>query len=254
MEKRLGNIIDYITDDFVKISWMWAVSTIAVVFLFQGHFAWIDLLWILVAHYVIYLLGLEVGYHKLLTHKAFKTQGWIKNTLAVIGNVTCHPPVLQWVTIHRLHHATSDKDKDPHSPWHPKRGLLAYVFLTRWEPMVREHEFKDDRFLIWLTNNQGWCLWLTTAILLMFFDLQTVLVWFAIPSVISPYLLGIANYYTHQGKHNGYDYSRNWYWIEVLTPGMGFHGNHHDEPGAWTLAKKYWWIDLSSIVVKLIKR
>lgn len=254
MEKRLGNLISDLLDNPTKVSWQWAVSIISVVLLIQGQFAWIDLLWVLIAHYVIYLVGLEIGYHKLLAHKAFKTNSWIKNILAFIGNITCHPPVLQWVTIHRLHHATSDGLGDPHSPWVPKRGLLSYLFFTRWEPMVREYEFKNDKFLIWLTNHQGLCLWFTTAILLSFFDLTTVLVWFAIPSIISPYCLGLANYVTHQGKHNGYDHAQNWYWIEPIAPGMGFHGNHHDKPGTWTLAKKYWWIDLSSIIVKLIKR
>ena len=254
MEKRLGNVKKTVSG-ILKIIFTISVVITSLILLVQGQFAWIDLLWIVIAHYIIYSVGLEIGYHKLLAHRAFKTSNWIKNVLALVGNLTCHPPVLLWVTIHRLHHATSDKPNDPHSPWYPKRGLLSYVIAGDIkEPIIQPQEFKNDRVLLWLTHNQGWCLWITIAILLMFFDLTTVLVWFAIPSVISPYCLGLANYVTHQGKHNGYDHAQNWYWIEPIAPGMGFHGNHHDEPGTWTLAKKYWWIDLSSIIVKLIKR
>jgi fatty-acid desaturase len=107
---------------------------------------------------------------------------------------------------------------------------------------------------MWFEEHQPHIIWAVSIILYFVIGLKATLIWFALPSLISPYCLGIANYVTHQGKYNGYDYARNWYWIEILAPGMGFHGNHHDTPGTWTLAKKYWWADLSSVIVKLIKR
>jgi sn-1 stearoyl-lipid 9-desaturase len=255
MEKCLGYLKRFFgtVDIALRCSWQLIFSCIAMFLILTGQFQLIDIVWVLLAHYVLYTLGLEIGYHKLLTHRSFTTHTVIKNILATIGILTCHPPALQWVALHRLHHGYSDKPKDPHSPWQPKRGLLAYLFLVKWPSVDFNPEFKNDSYLRWISHNQGTILWLAT-IPLLFVDLKTFLVWFAIPSIISPYCLGIANYYTHQGKHNGYDHARNFYWVELIAPGMGFHGNHHDSGSTWSLAKKYWWIDLSSIVVKLIKR
>ena len=236
---------------------LWRVSVLAVfaLFLVTGQINLTDILIIIAVHWVWYMIGLEIGYHKLLAHTAFKTSPTIKYTLAFIGNLLCHPSVLAWVGIHRKHHAYSDKPQDPHSPHYPKQGLLKYLFTTdMYVDNLPAYEFEKDKTLLWIDQHQPHLIYGMTILLLFFLDPKTILIWFAMPSAISPYCLGIANYVTHQGKHNGYDYARNWYWIEILAPGMGFHGNHHDTPGSWSLAKKYWWADVSSVIVKLIKR
>lgn len=251
MEKRLGDL-NY-RSTMLKV-WQLIVAIAFLYFLVLGSISWGNILTIIIVHYVLYLVGLEIGYHKLLSHRSFATTEWIKNTLVAVGSLLSHPPVLQWVDLHRKHHGNSDKPKDPHSPWHPKRGLISYLFSTDLPGRTNSYEFKNDRVVQWFDYYQTHLIWGFSFLLLLIFDPVTVLVWYAVPSLISPYCLGIANYVTHQGKYNGYDYARNWFWIEILAPGMGFHGNHHDTPGTWTLAKKYWWADTSSIIVKLIKR
>lgn len=253
MEKRLG----YVEKGDIRTAFMqlWRLA-IVVVFanlLIDGQLSWFDAVIVIAVHWVLYLLGLEVGYHKLLAHKSFKTSKVIRNILVFIGTLLGHPPVLNWIDIHRIHHSNSDKPGDPHSPWVPKTGICKYLFI-RLPRLKNSYEFYNDRTMLWFEEHQPHLIWAMTIILTLVFGLKTMLIWFALPSLISPYCLGLANYYTHQGKYNGYDHARNWYWIEVLAPGMGFHGNHHDTPGSWTLAKKYWWADVSSIVVKLIKR
>ena len=253
MEKCLGNIER--GDIRTVFMQLWKV-TVAILFLwilFAGQLTWVDVVIVVAVHYVLYTIGLEIGYHKLLAHRAFKTKKWIRNCLVFVGTCLSHPSVLQWVDIHRIHHANSDKPGDPHSPWVPKRSFWKYLFISI--PTTKNtYEFGKDQTLMWFEEHQPHIIWTISIILVSLFGLKTTLVWFALPSLISPYCLGIANYVTHQGKHNGYDYARNWYWIEILAPGMGFHGNHHDTPGSWSLAKKYWWADLSSVIVKLIKR
>ncbi|MGH3822571.1 MAG: fatty acid desaturase, partial [Pseudonocardiaceae bacterium] len=67
--------------------------------------------------YVLSGLGVSVGFHRYLTHGAFKTSRPLRIALAVAGSLTFQGPVIEWVADHRRHHAFADKDGDPHSPW-----------------------------------------------------------------------------------------------------------------------------------------
>ncbi len=66
--------------------------------------------------YVLCGLGITVGFHRLLTHRAFKTRPAVRGALACLGSAAVEGPVIEWVANHRKHHAFSDKDGDPHSP------------------------------------------------------------------------------------------------------------------------------------------
>jgi stearoyl-CoA desaturase (delta-9 desaturase) len=62
-------------------------------------------------------LGVTVGFHRYFTHSAFKAQRWLRITLALVGSMAVQGPILHWVADHRRHHAFSDREGDPHSPW-----------------------------------------------------------------------------------------------------------------------------------------
>src|SRR4051794_29567924 len=72
--------------------------------------------------YALTGLGVTVGFHRHLTHRAFKTTKPIHATLAVLGSAAIEGPVISWVADHRKHHAFSDRDGDPHSP-HVDHGV-----------------------------------------------------------------------------------------------------------------------------------
>jgi stearoyl-CoA desaturase (delta-9 desaturase) len=75
----------------------------------------LDLTLLVVGH-VLTALGVTVGFHRLLTHRAFKTVRPIRYTLAILGCMSVQGPALDWVADHRKHHQFSDHDGDPHSP------------------------------------------------------------------------------------------------------------------------------------------
>jgi stearoyl-CoA desaturase (delta-9 desaturase) len=62
-------------------------------------------------------LGVTVGYHRLFTHNSFKAKPAMRVTLAVMGSMAVQSPPITWVADHRRHHAFSDREGDPHSPW-----------------------------------------------------------------------------------------------------------------------------------------
>ncbi|MGW5055569.1 acyl-CoA desaturase [Actinokineospora sp. NPDC004072] len=87
----------------VPLAWGWGLT-------------WLD---VVLAVFFFYFsgLGVTVGYHRLFTHGSFKANRPLKITLAVMGSMAVQSPPITWVADHRRHHAFSDRDGDPHSPW-----------------------------------------------------------------------------------------------------------------------------------------
>jgi stearoyl-CoA desaturase (Delta-9 desaturase) len=81
-----------------------------------GWLSWTDVI-IAVVWYVVSGLGITVGFHRYLTHGSFKAKRWLRVALAVAGSFAVQGNVTQWVADHRRHHAFSDVEGDPHSPW-----------------------------------------------------------------------------------------------------------------------------------------
>ena len=66
--------------------------------------------------YVLCALGITVGFHRMLTHRAFRAHPSLRAVLLVLGSMAVQGNAIGWATDHRTHHAHSDKDGDPHSP------------------------------------------------------------------------------------------------------------------------------------------
>ncbi len=69
--------------------------------------------------------GVTIGFHRCFTHGAFKANRGLRIALAVCGSMSAEGSVIQWVADHRKHHAHSDRDGDPHSPWRFGTGFRA---------------------------------------------------------------------------------------------------------------------------------
>src|SRR2546421_7633562 len=80
-----------------------------------GSLHWQDLL-VLTITYLLCGLGVTVGYHRLFTHRSFKTTRALRALLAVLGSMAVEGALVEWVATHRKHHAFSDQPGDPHSP------------------------------------------------------------------------------------------------------------------------------------------
>ena len=95
----------------VPVAWGWGLG-------------WWDVA-IAVVMYMISGLGITVGFHRYFTHGSFKANGPLKIALAIAGSLAIEGPVIRWVADHRRHHAYSDREGDPHSPWRFGNSLGA---------------------------------------------------------------------------------------------------------------------------------
>ena len=83
--------------------------------LWDSFLGWRDVA-VFVVMYALTAVGVTVGFHRLLTHRAFQTRSWLKYTLAVLGSMSLQGPMIDWVADHRKHHTFTDEDGDPHCP------------------------------------------------------------------------------------------------------------------------------------------
>src|ERR671919_639066 len=117
-------------------------------------------------------LGITVGFHRLFTHRSFKTGPRTRAVIGALGSAAIEGPVISWVADHRKHHAFSDQEGDPHSPhvghgegvWAQFKGFfhahLGWLFIhtqrgkrDRYAPDLLADptiSFIDRTFLLWV--------------------------------------------------------------------------------------------------------
>ncbi|MGC1210757.1 MAG: acyl-CoA desaturase [Micromonospora sp.] len=113
---------------FVVIPFLALLAAVPVAW--GGWLSWTDVA-IAGFWYVLSGLGITVGYHRYFTHGSFKAKPWLRVALAVAGSFAVQGEIIQWVADHRRHHAFSDVEGDPHSPWRfgeSVRGLARGLF------------------------------------------------------------------------------------------------------------------------------
>src|SRR5690349_12213355 len=101
--------LNWVTASFMAI---YHIGAIAAFF----FFTWKAFIAAAVLWYVSGSFGIGMGYHRLLTHRGYKTPKWVEYFLTVCGTLALEGGPIFWVAIHRIHHKFSDKEGDPHSP------------------------------------------------------------------------------------------------------------------------------------------
>ena len=96
--------------------------------------------------YVFSAFGVTIGFHRMLTHRAFETYKPLRNLLAVMGSLAVQGPVLDWVADHRKHHAFTDEEGDPHSPHAGQGKGVGGMIRGLWHAHVG---------WLWETNGQA---------------------------------------------------------------------------------------------------
>ncbi|HEU4977920.1 MAG TPA: fatty acid desaturase [Solirubrobacteraceae bacterium] len=99
----------------------------AVVLLWNDIVGWHDLV-LLGALYLLSGFGVTIGYHRMLTHRAFQTSKPVEYVFAILGSLAVQGPVISWVADHRKHHAHTDQEGDPHSPHVTNGGGVLGTF------------------------------------------------------------------------------------------------------------------------------
>lgn len=222
-------------------------------------FSFMDLLLVIVVTRIAGL-GITIGFHRYLSHRAFKTSRVGQFLLAVAGCTAMQKGPIWWVIHHRLHHRHSDTPGDPHSP--VEHGLVyahcGWLFandLTAPDNRPVKDLMRSPE-LVWLDR-----LWMVPGIglaaacyvlggwagVVYGFCLGTVLVFqvtFAVNSF--GHRFGPQRYDTGDGSRN------NWV-LGLLAMGDGWHNNHHRSPGSARHGFAWYEFDQSYLVIRILK-
>ncbi|MEX2217209.1 MAG: acyl-CoA desaturase [Phycisphaerales bacterium] len=262
------------------------VTLCAVVIPFVGFLAAVVLLWgvaldwvhlaLLGGMYAVTAVGITVGYHRLFTHRSFQAVAPVRVALAVMGSMAVEGPVLQWAAMHRKHHQHSDTEEDPHSPhvhgdgvvgtlrgfWHAHVGWLfkgGDGGLGKYVP-----DLHSDRAL--RAVSRLFPLWVLLGLLIpaVLGGLLTLswtgallgFLWGGLARIfIVHHLTWSINSVCHiwgTRPFRSHDESRNNAIMGVLGLGEGWHNNHHAFPASARHGLRWWEIDASYWIIRLL--
>jgi fatty-acid desaturase len=233
----------------------------AVIALF--YFSWPAFFTALGLYWISLSLGIGMGYHRLLTHRAYKTPKWIEYFLAVCGSIALEGGPMFWVATHRVHHQFSDKDGDPHTPrdgkwWsHIVWMLVGDATHCNIEQCSRyAPDICKDRFLVWLSKYHYVPL-VTLGVLLLALGGWPFFLWGIFFRVtMGLHATWMVNSLTHFWGSRRFatrDGSRNNWFVALLSFGEGWHNNHHAHPTSARHGLAWYEIDVSWWGIRLLK-
>jgi stearoyl-CoA desaturase (Delta-9 desaturase) len=254
---------------------------------FIGTLAAIVMLWnravdltdliVLMVMYMVTAVGVTVGFHRLLTHRAFATYPWIERVFAVLGSLSVQGSFRDWVADHRKHHAHTDREGDPHSPhighgsglsglWHAHVGWLLetqgqadwkkYAAELYEDPKMRRigRRFPQIALLSLLVPTvAGWVLHDFTAA-----GALRGLVWGGLVRIFFvhhvTWSVNSVCHFFGRRRFDIDDHSTNVGWLAVLSLGESWHHNHHAFPRSAYHGLRWWEVDPSGLIIAGMQR
>jgi stearoyl-CoA desaturase (Delta-9 desaturase) len=256
-----------------------AAMLAAVPLLWNSLVGWSDLA-VMAAMYLLTALGITIGFHRLLTHRAFQTPKWLEYLFAALGSMAVQGPVIAWVADHRKHHAHTDEEGDPHSPhvghgdgvvgvlrglWHAHVGwLLVEQGRAEWKRYAPDlYEDRGMRFLsrhfvalvglsLALPAALGFAL---TGTLL---GAATGLMWGGLVRVFFvhhiTWSVNSICHFAGSRRFDTDDHSTNVFWLALPSLGEAWHHNHHAFPRSARHGLRRWELDPSALVIAALEK
>jgi stearoyl-CoA desaturase (delta-9 desaturase) len=245
-------------------------------------FSWTGVALAFAGLYVFGTLGINLCFHRLLTHGSLVCPKWFEHCLAVLGVCCLQDTPGRWVAVHRMHHQFSDEQPDPHTPlvnflwshmgWlfvenHDVNSAAAYDRYAR--DILRDpFYFRLERNLNWLwiviaswgvffgagalagylmTGTNAGALQFGASILLWGVFVRTVAVWHITWSVNS-----LSHVFGYQTYDTGEDSRNNWF-VGLISNGEGWHNNHHADQRSAAHGHRWWELDVTYLTIRLFK-
>ena len=227
-------------------------------------------------------LSLEVGYHRLLAHKAFETHRWMRVLMAACGSMTGQGRVTHWVANHRRHHIHSDTLHDPHSPWVRARrdgegeerlGFVQGLVHAQWGHMLTDDvpnctlfakDLNLDPGIRRVNELYGVILWAGLLLPALLGLAITGTVWGALSGflwggLVRMFVVQNVTWAVASASHRfGYatfdagDHSKNLLWTALPSFGSGYQNNHHAFPHSAFLGTRWWEIDFGAWAIRML--
>lgn len=263
----MQNVIDINQANSKKIQWNTVIGvivfhTLAIGALFT--FSWQNLLAAFITWWIASSWGIGLGYHRLFTHRGFKVPKAVEYFLHICGSLALQSGAISWVTTHRLHHAFTDTEKDPHSPrfgfWWAHIGWIfrgtaqnqTTATMQRYAPdMMKDRVHRALNKYYWVTP-------IVAAVILFAIGGWSMVLWaIFLRTVLSWHFTWLVNSATHVWGTRRFDIrddSRNNALVTLVTFGEGWHNNHHAHPRSAKHGIAWYEFDINWIQLKLAEK
>lgn len=236
-------------------------------------YSWQGLTALFIMYFLTICLGITLCYHRLLAHRSYNTNRFVKWSLALLGCLAFQRGPIWWSACHRLHHGKVDKDQDPHSP---RYSFIWSHFLWAffWHPQLDEKPETTNRLALDLASDPGMrflekhytslnmlCL---AALFGIGYALDgwrmgcSILIWGGfVRLVLCLNITWLVNSVCHIWGYQTYDTgdrSRNNWWVALLTWGEGWHNNHHADARAARNGHLWYEVDPTYWIIQLMRK
>jgi stearoyl-CoA desaturase (Delta-9 desaturase) len=256
-----------------------AATLAAIALLWDRLVSWDDLV-LLAVMYLITAGGITIGFHRLLTHRSFRTHKPTEYAFAALGSMAVQGPVIAWVADHRKHHAHTDVEGDPHSPhvghgdgvigvlrglWHAHTGWLlsehGRAEWSRYAPDLTEDRgmrLINRRFVslvvlgLALPAGAGFLITGTVA------GAATGLLWGGLVRIFFvhhvTWSVNSICHFLGTRRFDIEDRSTNVFWLALPSLGESWHHNHHAFPRSAVHGLRRWELDPSALLIGAMER
>jgi len=235
------------------------VGAVAALFMFS----WKALVFAAVLWWISGSLGIGMGYHRLLTHRGYKTYKPVEYFLTVCGALALEGGPMFWVATHRVHHQNTDVEGDPHSPrdggfWSHMGWIITGRVLHNHSSALLPYipDLRKDKFHVWISR---WHWLPITALGIVIFAVGGVqyLMWgIFLRTVVGLHATWLVNSATHMWGRQRFltgDTSKNSFWVAVLTFGEGWHNNHHAHPQSARHGLAWYELDMNWMGISMLR-
>lgn len=258
------------------VVWVPIVATIFAIYLLWNRMVNLTSLITMLVMFILGGFGITLGFHRMLTHKSFHAPNWVRAFLLACGSMTLQGPALHWAATHIQHHANSDMENDPHSPvhhfWH---GHVGWI-LDDFQPDVPKYAgpLLKDPLIVFMSRT--FFLWVFLGFLIPtlvcgFFGMVhgggwvgfgkgcfEGFLWGGLVRVfLNHHVTWSVNSICHTFGGRDFettDRSKNNFIFGILAMGEGWHNNHHAFPRSAFHGMKWWQIDPSGMLLRIMEK
>lgn len=228
--------------------------------LYANIYDW--LIFILVYH-IFGCFGIAVTYHRLLTHKSFKTSIWFERIGTILGVLAGIGSTLEWCAVHRKHHRYSDTDKDPHNP-----KVFGFLYTQFFTMILTKNNVGYSKYILDLLRSTFhknihkyyWLIHLVYLAILAAINPFLIISAYLFPCAVLWQVMSALGTFAHSDKfgysprntksHN----AKNLWFLGIFAFGEGWHYNHHNNQSNYKFGNKWWEFDLSKVIINIIKQ
>src|SRR5271165_5930317 len=270
-----------------RIVWPYAIALglyhlTALLALVPWFFSWTGVALVILGLYVFGTLGINLCYHRLLTHRGLVCPKWLEHGFSILAVCSMQDTPARWVAVHRRHHEQSDRQDDPHSPlvnllwghvgWMllENRDLVRLGIYDRYAKDILRDPFyrRMERTMLYPAILLGsWAVFYLggigvgvlggwgvaeavrfgASLLIWGVFVRTVAVWHITWSVNSlAHLWGYRSYETGEQSRN------NWF-VALISNGEGWHNNHHADSRSARHGHRWWEIDVVYATIRALE-